>query len=160
MTESAELFDSEAAFRAAIDLTLVAACQEVRIFDRDLARMGLEDSAHVALLGRFLATSPDHRLRIVLHDPAPLANRSPRLIALMQSHGHAIEVRQTPEHLNQLADCWVLADQAHAAIRFHADQPRGKRIVASPAEVRPWWERFDELWEASTPCSPAAVTGL
>jgi hypothetical protein len=160
MSESTELFDSEAGFRAAIDLTLAAAQHEVRIFDRDLVRMGLEDTAHVALLGRFFATGTGHRLRMVLHDTAPLEKYSPRLIALMRQHGHAMEIRQTPDHLRQLTDCWVLADQAHGAIRFHADHPRGKRIAASPAEIRSWWQRFDELWEAGEPCSLGTATGL
>jgi hypothetical protein len=160
VTETVELFASEAAFRAAIDLTIAAAHREIRIFDRDLAHMGLEDPTHTALLGRFLAAGADRRLRIVLHDLAPLKNRSPRLIALMRLHGHAIEVRKTPDHLGQLSDCWVLADQLHGAIRFHVDHPRGKRYAASSAEIRPWWQRFDELWEASEPCSPATVTGL
>jgi hypothetical protein len=160
MSETAELFDSEAGFRAAIDLTLAAARREVRIFDQDLVRLGIDDAAHVALLGRFLAAGSHRRLRIVLHDMAPLEKRSPRLLALIRQHHHAIEIRTTPDHLRQLTDCWVLADQDHGAIRFHADHPRGKRITAWPAEIGPWWQRFDELWEASEPCSPGAVTGL
>jgi hypothetical protein len=160
MSESAELFDSEAGFRAAIDLTLAAARREIRIFDHDLVRTGIEDAAHVALLGRFLAAGSHRRLRIVLHDTTSLERRSPRLLALIRQHHSAIEVRKAPEHLRQLTDCWVLADQDHGALRFHADHPRGKLIAAWPAEIGPWWQRFDELWEASEPCSPGAVTGL
>jgi hypothetical protein len=160
MSETTGPFDSEAGFRAAVDLTLAAAQREIRIFDRDLTRLGLEDSAHVALLGRFLAAGVDHRLRIVLHDTAPLEKRSPRLLNLLREFSHCVEVRKTPAHLAGLGDCWLLADQAHGAIRFHVDQARGKCLVASPAEIRPWWQRFDDLWEASEACSPGAVTGL
>jgi hypothetical protein len=160
MSESAELFDSEAGFRAAIDLTLAAAQREVRIFDKNLVRLGIEDAAHVALLGRFLAGGAHRRVHIVLHDTGPLESRSPRLLALIRQHNHVIGIRKTPDHLRQISDCWVLADQDHGAIRFHADHPRGRRITAWSAEIEPWWRRFDELWEASEPCSPGAVTGL
>jgi hypothetical protein len=96
----------------------------------------------------------------VLHDTGPLESRSPRLLALIRQHNHVIGIRKTPDHLRQISDCWVLADQDHGAIRFHADHPRGRRITAWSAEIEPWWRRFDELWEASEPCSPGAVTGL
>lgn len=160
MNEAIELFDSEAGYRAAIDRTLSAARREIRIFDRDLARMGLDDSSHVAALGSFLAASRNSRIRIVLHDTDVLERRMPRLVALMRDHAHAVAVRRTPEHLRHLTDCWLLADGEHAAVRFHADQPRGKCIAGSEAETHPWWRRFDDLWEESEPCSPGAVTGL
>lgn len=160
MSDHAEAFASESAYRAAIDLTLAIAQREIRIFDQDLVHLGMDDAAHTALLGRFLAASANRRLRIVLHDTAPLETRLPRLIGLLRLYGHAIEVRKTPDHLRQLRDCWVLADQAHGVIRFHADQPRGKRIAAAPDEIKPWWQRFDDLWEASEPQSPASTTGL
>jgi hypothetical protein len=160
MSESVvQAFDSEAGFRAGIDLTLAAACKELRVFDRDLGRMGLETPTRIAALTTFLA-SGHGRLKMVLHDTSLLEQRSPRLVGLIRHYGHAIEVRRTPDHLRQVSDCWVLADQSCAAIRFHIDHPRGKLLMASPVDVRPWWDRFDELWEASEACSPGATTGL
>lgn len=160
MSKTIALFDSEAGYRAAIDLTLAGATREIRLFDRDLERLGLDDRAHISLLGSFLGAGSDCRLRIVLHDTCPLEQRQARLVALMRQHTHAIEVRRTPEHLRHLTDSWVLADQKHGAIRFHDDHPRGKSIIDSASEIRPWWLRFDELWQASEPCSPGTVTGL
>lgn len=160
MIESTDTFDTEAGFRAAIDLTLAAARREIRIFDRDLGHMGLDDRAHAELLTAFLAAGRNRRLRIVLHDSDWLDRRAARLPSLLRLYGHAIEVRRTPEHLRELTDSWVLADEAHGAIRFHADHPRGKRIVDSPTDMLAWWRRFDDLWEASEPCSPGSVTGL
>lgn len=161
MSDSAvQLFDSESGYKAAIDLVLAAARREVRIFDQDLTRMGLEIPARAALLGNFLAGDRDRRLRVVLHDTDALERNSPRLLALLRVHGHAIEVRRTPEHLRQVADCWVLADETHGAVRFHADHPRGKLLLGASAEVHPWWQRFDDLWLAAEPCSPGAAAGL
>lgn len=162
MTETSNLlpFDSEAGYRAALDATLAAARREVRVFDQDLQRMALEDPARVDALTRFLAGGRDRRLRLVLHDTTALELHSPRLIALIRRFGHAIEVRRTPDRLRHVADCWLLADESHGAIRFHADHPRGKQIVGDATAVHPWWQRFDELVEASEICSPGAAAGL
>lgn len=160
MNETTELFDTETGYRAAIDRTLALAEREIRIFDRDLSRMGLDDAAHVAALGTFLAAGRNRRIRIVLHDTERLERRMPRLLALFRDHVHAVEVRRTPEHLRRVAECGLLADATHGAIRFHSEQPRGRSVVASEAEIRPWWLRFADLWEASEHCSPGAVTGL
>jgi hypothetical protein len=153
-------FDTEGAYRAAIDVTLASARRELCIFDRDLLRMGLGDRNRIALLTEFLAAGRDQRLRIVLHDFAPLESQLPRLIELMRLRSHLIETRRTPDHLRHLADCWVLADAAHGAIRFHADHARGKLVGNQPQEIEPWWRRFEELWHECEPCSPGTTTGL
>jgi hypothetical protein len=153
-------FDSESAYRAAIDVTLAAARSEIRIFDRDLLQMGLGERDRIALLTEFLAGGRDRRLRIVVHDVTPLEQCLPRLIELMRWRGHLIETRRTPDHMRHLADCWVLADGSHATIRFHADHARGKLISNLPTEVEPWWRRFDDLWLECEMCTPGATTGL
>jgi hypothetical protein len=160
MNEVPDTFDSEAGYRQAIDITLSTACQEIRIFDRDLERMGLEEPARAGLLAAFLAGDKDRRIRIVVRNPEPLQRRFPRLLALIRRHSQAVEIRQTPDHLQGLADCEILADKKHGTLRTHADHPRGKRISDDPKEVHPWWQRFDELWDASQPCSPATSIGL
>lgn len=160
MTGIIEPFDSEAGYRAAIALTLASALREIRIFDRDLVNMAIEERAHVELLERFLATNPDRRLLIVLHNPEPLQSRMPRLLALMRDHAHQVEVRVTPGHLQGLSECWVIADQSGGTVRFHADHARGKRIMGAPAEIRPWWQRAEDLWAESQVCVPWATTGL
>jgi hypothetical protein len=160
MNGTSSLFNSEAGFRAAIDCTLAAATREIRIFDRDLGRMGLDDRDHITLLNNFVSGNRTRHVRIVVHDTTPLEQRLARLVTLMRQHSHAIMVRRTPEHLRQLADSWLLADGTHGAVRFHDDRPRGKCIVAQPQEILPWWKRFDDLWEASESCTPGATTGL
>jgi hypothetical protein len=160
MSDTKKIFDTEAGFRAAIDLTLTSAQREIRVFDRDLAHMGLSDRMHAELLINFLKGGRSRRLRIVVHDTDWIERNAPRLLSLLRLHSYAIEVRRTPEHLRELTDCWMLADEASGAIRYHADHARGELIAHSPADVQAWWQRFDELWEASEPCSPGSVTGL
>lgn len=160
MTGTSAPFDSEAGYRAALALTLAGAQRELRIFDRDLTAMGLDERAQVALLDRFLAAGRDRQLRVVVHDLAPLQARLPRLLALLRDYAQQVEVRLAPEHLRHLADCWLLADGGSGTIRFHTDHARGKVIVALPVEIKPWWQRADDLAAESEPCIPWAVAGL
>ena len=160
MTEGIAPFDSEAGYRAVIGLTLAAAEREIRIFDRDLLNMDLDSRARVALLSAFLKGHAGRRLIVIVHDPEPLQSRQPRLLGLLRDHAHQVEVRVTPESLRHLADCWVLADEEHGAIRFHFDHARGKHIIGARAEIRPWWQRSEDLHAESTPCIPWSVAGL
>lgn len=153
-------FESEVAYRAAIDATIVAARSEIRIFDRDLLQMKLAERGRVGLLATFLSADGDRRLRVVLHDVEPLEQQMPRLIDLIRLHRHLVEFRRTPDHLRHLADRYVLADEMHGALRFHADHARGKMITNMPSELAPWWRRFDDLWQESEVCSPGTTTGL
>jgi hypothetical protein len=152
-----EPFDSEAGYRAAIDATLRTARHELRIFDGDLERMALDDSARSDLLLSFLSGGPARRLHITLHNPAHLRTRHPRLLNLIRSHGHQIEIRQTPDHLRQLTDRFVLADGLHGAIRYHADHARGKLVSDDNIEIHPYWQHFDDLWEESQICTPSTA---
>jgi hypothetical protein len=157
---TSQAFDSEVGYRTAIALTLAGATRELQIFDRDLASMDLEARGQIDLLTTFLAAGRNRHLRVVLHDLAPLQTHMPRLLALMRDNAGQVEVRITPEHLHRLTDAWVLADETSGAIRFHADHARGKCIVAMAPEIAPWWQRANDLWDESTPCSPWTVTGL
>lgn len=153
-------FAAEADWRAAIEATLLLAEREIRIFDDTLERTGLESAKRVETLKDFLAGDHDRRLLIVLQDIGHLQRYCPRLLGLLRLFGHAIEMRRCPDHLQQLTDRYVLADAEHGAIRFHTDHPRGKRVIADPVELRPWWDRFDDLWLESFPVSPASTVGL
>ena len=152
-----EPFDSEAGYRAAIDATLRTAKRELRIFDGDLERMTLDDPVRSALLLAFLSGAPTRRLHIVLHNLESLQTRHPRLLNLIRSHGPQIEIRRTPDHLRHLADCFVLADETHGAVRFHADHARGKGVSDDDIEIHPLWQRFDDLWETSQVCTPSTA---
>ena len=151
-------FDSEAGFRQAIDLVIAAARYRLCVFDRDLERMALERPERCAALTQFLAGGSGG-MRIAVHDPTPLECRCPRLVLLLRNFSHAVEVRRMPDNLSHVADCFLLADQAHAAIRFHIDHARGKLLLDAPGEARPWFVRFEEIWAAASPCSPATAFG-
>lgn len=160
MNRTYTLLTSEAEYRRACDTILAQATHEILIFDRDLVALRLEETARLEALAACLRTDGLRRIRVVLHDPEPLQRNAPRLMQLIVNFSRAIEVRQSPDNLRQLADTHLLADENHGVRRFHVDQPRSALILQDRAYVYPWWRRFDELWEMSHSCLSINTTGL
>ena len=153
-------FASEAEFREALDTVIASAAREIRVFDNDLMRMMLDDKSRAEALESFLAGAVTCRLRIVLHNPVHVETRAARLRSLSRRFSNAVEVRESAIELKHVADCFLLADGEHAAIRFHRDHARGKLLQHAPEEIRPWWQRFDELWASAVPCLSPTQLGL
>jgi len=160
MSPAYTLITSEAGYRQACDAILGRAQHEILIFDRNLAALRLEEKARLETLANFLQMDGLRRIRVVLHDPAPLERSAPRLTQLIARYPHVIDIRQSPDNLRHLADTHVLADESHGVRRFHVDQPRSALIVDDPAYIHPWRQRFEELWELSYPCLRINPTGL
>ncbi|MBI4987292.1 MAG: hypothetical protein HZC23_00580 [Rhodocyclales bacterium] len=153
-------FDTRAAYQQAIDAVLSAAKKRLCIFDADIRELELEQRARADAIAAFLAGGPDRSLRIVAHDLDHLTRYSPRLMALLKRYSHCFSVRQTPETLRNMADAFMLADEASGVIRFHADHFRGKMLLDRPLEIHDWQQRFEALWAESMPGASATHTGL
>lgn len=153
-------FDTYAGYRQALAQVVALAEDRIVVFDPDLSETGLESSSSTAILTRFLGAERRTRLHIVLHRTSHVERQCPRLLALMRRHSHAIDLRQTPDDLRQLTDCFVVADARHGVIRFHADHPRGKLLLNHEVEVANWQRRFDDLRDLSSPALPPTTLGL
>ena len=154
MEPSYERFDSEAGYRAAIDFVLAQARSSLQVFDADLTRMQLQTPERTALVTKFLTSNIAPQLRIVVRDndgTSDIGRRLPKLMDLLEHYSHFFSIRKAPDNLMHLADCHVIADGLHCVRRFHIDHPRGALISGDLAEVLPWSQRFDELWELSKP---------
>lgn len=158
------LLTGKSEYRAAIDTVLDSAASTIAIFDRDLATLRLEEPQRLAKLGNFLhAQHPSERtkkLRIVIHQTHLLDSHMPRLMNLFTRYAHAVDVRQSPDNLRQLADTHLLADGCHGVRRFHIDHVRCALIREDPTAIQPWQQRFEELWQLSHPCLRIKTTGL
>ncbi len=154
------LFDSEAGFRQALDTVIAAATREIRVFDRDLSKMRLEEKSRAEALENFLAADRERHLHVVLHDPEAVERNCPRLMALRRRFSMTVEFRRSPDELRHLTDAFLLADHAQGAVRFHFDHARGRLLLDTREDVHPFWQRFDDLWELSMPCISATRLGL
>ena len=159
MTAPASLpFDTRAAFQARLVDVMERARTVLVAFDPDFAlfRLGAPDVD--ALLRRFLHDGG--RLRLALHDPAPLERQAPRFLRLVRDYGHAVECRRTPKTLRSLTDSFCIADDLHIVRRFHSDHLRGEAAFDAAQQTELSRLRFDALWTESLPVLQASITGL
>ena len=136
------------------------AARELRIFDRDLSELGMNDVGRIETLTRFLRGSRTRRIHVALHDVEHVTRYCPRLITLLGSYTGGIFIYQTHGEAAKVQDCFVLADDLHLLRRPVAAQPRGVLVLDDPKECQPMRERFGEIWESSLPGVSACTTGL
>ena len=96
----------------------------------------------------------------VRHALLGLLARQPRLIRLLESHGHHFSLTEADEKLRSLTDAFLVADQAHALIRFHRDQPRSKLLEGEAEEVKSYERRFVAILEEGGSALSPRVAGL
>jgi hypothetical protein len=146
-------------YEAAVDDVIGQACACVRVFDYTLSTAFNSPARH-ALLRRFLLASRRNALRIAVHDAGPVDRNSPRMLLLLRQLGHAIHIHETHPVAKTVYDPFVVVDDRHFARRFHFDETRGLLGQHDPIGARALIERFEEIWEASSPAVSATTLGL
>lgn len=153
------LLTSYGDYDAAVDLALALAETRLDIFDHDLSRLKLEQPSRHAALVRLLS-APHHQLRIVVQNGAAVVASHPRLMRLLETHGHHFSLVAADEKLQHLSDSMLLADRRHALLRFHREQPRGKMLEDEEEAVTPYERKFQSILdEGGSPLSPR-IAGL
>ena len=155
-----EILVGEQSFEAATDLVIAHAERELLIFDTDLSKGGYASLKRFEAVRAFLAKSRQSRLVIVLHKTDFLTLRCPRLMGLLKTYSHAISICQTCEEARAASDALIIADQCHYLHRFHAEVARFKYALNDPVNVKPLYEWFGELLEASSPSVFSDTLGL
>lgn len=156
---SRTLLTSYGEYDAAVDLILSRAERQLDIFDYDLSLLKLDQPSRNAALSRLLSMQ-NHAIRIVVIDAPSVVTHHPRLLGLVERHGRRLQLIEADPKLRELTDSMVIADDAHALIRFHRLQARSKMLEDECDEVRPYQRRFAEILdEGGTPISPR-VAGL
>ena len=147
-------------FADAFEEVLAKTGRTLRMFDATLADFGMNSVAREEQLRSFLIKRRANRLQIVVHNTAAITQRSPRLMRLLRQYGHAIAIHQTNEEIRKLEDVLVVGDDAHCLRRRHHDHPKGAVYLDDPIETREWLNRFNAIWEQSTPAVSATTIGL
>lgn len=153
------LITSYADYATAIDHVLALARRELDIFDHDLEGLKLEQPARLDTIARLLA-EPTSRVRVVVQNAETVVARHPRLMRLLDLHGHHFQLVAASDKVAALTDAMLIVDGAHAVIRFHREQPRAKYLEDEPDAVKPYQKRFQAIVdEGGTPIS-TRVAGL
>lgn len=144
-----ELIESWTDYLTAVDRLLPLVTRQLCIYDDDLTRQGLENSAHQEHLSQLLVHAKEPPLRIALREGTHFQTQNPRLLRLLSPWMHRVEVRQTPPDLAHLRDGMIIIDARHALIRLEKNLPRSVLLIDDTLGVMPYLERFEEIWQAS-----------
>ena len=148
-----------AEYEAALDTALAKAQRSIRIFEYTLGR-GYNSPQRFDLLRRFLLASRRNRLQIVVHEPQTIDRNCPRILNLLRLHSHAISIHETHSNAKSVYDPFTVVDDHSFVHRFHFDEMRGLLALDDPIGTHAFAERFDEIWEASSPTVSATTIGL
>jgi len=146
-------------YEAALDTALAKAQLSIRVFEHTLGS-GYNSPRRFDLLRRFLLASRRNRLQIVVHEPRTMDRNCPRLLNLLRLHSHAISIHETHSNAKSVYDPFTVVDDHSFVHRFHFDEIRGLMALDDPIGTHALLERFDEIWEASSPAISATTIGL
>lgn len=155
-----ELFESEAAFQAAVDCLLAQSGRELRVFDPDLAALRLNSLERIAQFERFLQASRTRRLYLAIHETEHLSTYCPRMMTLLKRYSHAVQIQRTNEEIRELRDAFLVLDSAHLVRRPEAAFWRGVLCLNDRNEAFAMRARFLEVWAASYPAVSPTTLGL
>ena len=151
--------EGNAEYDAAIDTLLARPGRKLRIFERRLGKGYL--SAHrYDLLRHFLLAGRGHVIQIVVHDATTLQADCPRIVPLLRQFSHALSIHETEPQAKRVYDPFGVIDERDYVHRFHYDHGRGLLGLDDPQGALVFVQRFEEIWEASTPAAAATTLGL
>ncbi len=146
-------------YERALDSLFAQPGRALRIFDRRLsAAYNLPHRAQ--LLKAFLSSSRSARAYIVVHDTASLQRDCPRLFNVLRQFSSALQIYATEPPAKGACDPFAVVDNCHYVHRFHYDGPRGVLAINDAAGASGLLQRFEQIWEASTPAVSATKLGL
>lgn len=153
-----EIHSTWGEYRHAFGQILRLSKQSLYIFDDDLTQLGLQSAESAELVRQMLTKNPVASVRIALRRIDKLRETHPRLVQLVASQSHRIQIAQIPSNLQHLRDTIVVSDNEHTLVRFDLEHARHKFILADVPEVVPYAQRFSEIW--ATPGTPFAPTAM
>jgi hypothetical protein len=131
----------------------------LRIFDQQLGA-GYAGAHRHELLRHFLLASRSNRIQIVLHNASNLQRDCARLILLLRQFSHAISINETEPHAKGVYDPFVVLDSRDYVHRFHYEDSRALLGLDDPHNAHGFVQRFEEIWEASSPAVSGTTLGL
>jgi hypothetical protein len=152
-------FTSKLQYDEFVDEVIALARHELRIFENQLGTSYNASARHEALR-QFLLASRRNRVRIAVHDATTIDRFCPRMQQLVRAFSHAVTIHETQQQAKGVYDPFVVADDMHSVRLFHFDTLRGLHAKNDPIEASALVERFEEIWEVSTPAVTANTLGL
>lgn len=160
------LMESQVEAKRAIVDVLGHAKWDLMIFDQSPKAMMEREYGrpqNIALLRNLLMGSHNsraRRIRIALHETRDIASELPRLVSLLGQFTDLVSVRRTDGAARRVQDVQLIADEDAIWRKPVATHPRSILTMHDANDVKPYRDRFEEIWEASEPAVSSRSAGL
>ena len=160
------LMDSQSEAHQAIDEVLAHAKQDLMIFDQSpkaLRERGFDRPQNIEIMRQLLLASHNSRarhIRIALHETQGIEGEVPRLLSLLDQFSDLLAIRRTQGDARNVQDVMVIADTDALWRKPVATHARSIATLHDAHEVKPYLDRFEEIWQLTENKVTARTTGL
>lgn len=160
------VMDSKLDALEAIDQVIAHAQQELMIFDQSpktLRDRGYGRPQNIEVMHQFLLGSKNSRarhIRISLQDTQGIEIELPRLMTLLGQHADLLTIRRAEGDARSVRDVLLIADDDAIWRKPVASHPRSIVVIHDANDVKPYLDRFAEIWQLSGHTVSARSTGL
>lgn len=152
-------FARRSEFDAAVMSVLAASTRELLLMDRDFHDWPLESAQGEALLAAFLGRHRSARIRLLVYEPDWLERRAPRLARIRRRRPASFECRQLSDN-DFDGSGLMLSDRNCVLRRAHFGGFRGTLEPFASGQAAAWWQRWNGVWQAASPCLAVTTLGL
>lgn len=135
---------------AAVEVARVAK-RELALFSRDLEPSLYDHEDFTSAVQALATRSRMSRIRIVSIDPGAAVRAGHRLVALAQRFSSYIEVRRAARDHAEMAETFLVADEAGVLYRPISSRYEGYAGVHLPMQARQCLKTFEGIWNLAEP---------
>lgn len=153
-------FETPSELRAAFDALLAATRRRLRLYDRDLELLQLDQPPRHAVLRALCIAGGGRRIELLLDDVSRVARDHPRLMQLVRDFGHVVEVRQADPDAPRPDQAFALADRDALLVRADKAAVRGTLRLDGAADAGKLHQDFEAMWQRAPAGVSATTLGL
>ena len=144
---------------AAVEVARIAK-RELALFSRDLEPSLYDREDFIGVVQALATRSRMSRIRIVAIDPGPSVRAGHRLVGLAQRFSSYIEVRRAARDHAEMAETFLVADEAGVLYRPISTRFEGYAGTHLPMEARQHLKAFESIWNMAEPDSEFRRLGI
>ncbi len=160
------LMDSQAEAKTSIAEVIAHARHELMIFDQSPTTLKEREFGRpqiIELMRELLLGSQKNRacrIRVALHETGGIESELPRLISLLGQFSDLLSIHRTTGAARTVQDVLLIADGDAMWRKPVAAHPRSIVTIHDATEVKPFIDRFEEIWLLSENSVSERGTGL
>jgi len=153
-------FETPSEFRSAFDALLAGTHRQLRVYDRNLDLLEIDDAPRHASLRALCVAGGGRRIELLLDDISHVARSHPRLMQLVRDFGHVLEIRQADPDAPRPDEAFALADHHGVLLRADKAAVHGTLHLDDARDAVLLHQQFEGMWQRSPTGVSATTLGL